>query len=150
LSAATFEATFASRPDELPDEFAGELLLAHAAVTTSSAATAAARPGDAFTNAPRRTPASSYSSIQWTEDEGFESHGGPKRRPGRVAAAMWSGSRSRLTTSATVRFAEAACSTTYSETRPFSSFAAAAGRRVVGRRLWESEPVFLSAQEAGP
>src|SRR5215469_9957265 len=91
LSAATFEATFASRPDELPDEFAVGLLLAHAAVTTSSAATAAARPGDAFTNAPRRTPASSYNSIQWTEDEGFESHGGPKRRPGRVAAAMLAG-----------------------------------------------------------
>src|SRR6516225_10449849 len=70
LSAATFEATFASRPDELPDEFAVGLLLAHAAVTSSRAATAAARPGDAFTNALRRTAASSSSAIQWTGDEG--------------------------------------------------------------------------------
>src|SRR5215468_2347566 len=89
LSAATFEATLASRPDELPDEFAVGLLLAHTAVTTSSAATAAARHSDAFTNALRRT----------------------------------------------VRFAEVTCSTTQSETRPFSSFAAAARRHVGGGRL---------------
>ena len=80
---------------------------------------------------------------------GFEGHGGPDRRPGRVAAAMWSGSRSRLTTSATVRSAEAACFTTRSGTRPLSSFATAAGRRLVGRRPWESEPV-VTAQEAAP
>jgi hypothetical protein len=84
LAAATLEATFASRPDELPDEFAVGLLLAHAAVMTSSAATAAARPADAFTNAPRRTPASSYSLIQWTEDEGFRG----SRRPGAASRAV--------------------------------------------------------------
>src|SRR5215470_8746876 len=74
LSAATFEATFASRADDwLPDDelFVAGLLLPHAAVKTSSAATPAARPADVFTNAPRRTPASSYSSIRWTEDEEF-------------------------------------------------------------------------------
>src|SRR6516164_4623476 len=77
LSTATFEATSASRPDELPDELAVGLLLAHAAVTTSSAATATATPGDAFANSPRRTAASSYCSIQWTEDEGFRESRGP-------------------------------------------------------------------------
>ena len=61
--------------------------------------------------------------------QGFEGHGGPEPRPRRVAAAKWSGSRSRLTTSATVRSAEAACFTIRSGTRPFSSFAATAGRR---------------------
>src|SRR5215469_3789703 len=55
LSAATFEATCASRPDEPPDELAAGLPLAHAAIETDSAAAAAARP--ALTNPPRRTPA---------------------------------------------------------------------------------------------
>src|SRR5438132_7591615 len=51
-------ATFASRADDpLPrpgDEFAVVPLLPHAAVKTSSAATPAARPAEALTNAPRR------------------------------------------------------------------------------------------------
>jgi hypothetical protein len=34
-----------------------------------------------------------------------------------------------------------------SGTRPFSSFAAAGGRRVVGPRLRESEPVLVSARK---
>src|SRR5215472_11279274 len=59
LSAATFEAAFASKPDELSDELAVGLLLAHADVKTRSAAAAAARPAEAFTDFPRRTPASS-------------------------------------------------------------------------------------------
>src|SRR5215831_10253404 len=59
LSAATFEATFASKPDELPDELAVGLLLTQAAVNASSAATVPARPVDAFTDFPRRPPASS-------------------------------------------------------------------------------------------
>src|SRR5438445_2402205 len=74
LSAGTFEATFASRADDLlPDDelFAVGLLLPHAAVKTSSAATPAARPADALANAPRRMPTSSYSSIQRAEDEGL-------------------------------------------------------------------------------
>src|SRR6516162_7442600 len=83
LSAATLEATFASRPGELPDEFAVGLLLAHAAVKTSSAATAAARAAGAFTNVPRRMPASNCSSIQWTEDAGFRG----SRWPGAASQA---------------------------------------------------------------
>src|SRR5260370_16269207 len=71
LSAVTFEATFASRADDLlPDDelFAVVLLLPHAAVKTSSAATPAAGPADALANAPRRMPTSTYSSIQWAND----------------------------------------------------------------------------------
>jgi hypothetical protein len=81
LSAATFEATFASRPKELPEELAVGLLLEHAAVKTRSAAMAAARPADVCTDFPRRTLASSYRSIRRTEDEGFRAQlgwsGGP-------------------------------------------------------------------------
>src|SRR5215831_132624 len=53
---ALSEATFASKPDELPDELAVGLLLTQAAVNASSAATVPARPVGAFTDFPRRPP----------------------------------------------------------------------------------------------
>src|SRR5215469_8731979 len=88
LPAATFEATSASRADGLPDGFAVGPLLAHAAVKTSRNAAAAARP--AFSKAPRRTPASSYRSIQLTEERGSRSQW-PGAAAWQVAAPLWSG-----------------------------------------------------------